>query len=549
MDRKSIRNEAEWQSMVSEVQALRRKLHSKTEALLIITKDLDATQKERDQYKLMAEKLRVRCQSYKRQFTDFPITKDQASLIQMLRDTRNQKSAHQKQCEVLQQKLAEALGDVKLLRERFARQRIGDEGIGPRHFPAHEREELVIQLEDAKQSADHYRQEFNIANDQIAEIQAEKDDMAKKAERLNSELNFMLNGDKKRIIDIDALCMENKYLQERVKQCQDEKNSLHAQMSKLKALLNSRKAKSSDIKPGTIRNSGLVFSPKQIKQFLSTTAGVVNSTDTVSDLQTIAAALLETVNDKNLALHHLRNTNKILGKRVAELELKLKTLEVAGLWTLSGQRPPRSSPIVSVTPSASVDEEFFSSLGCRLSHLSDTCDRAFHKLVSLTPESASSNDDITKLTDDVTANHTMNSDCSNPEVDDSTNEIDVSDHHGDHSTESAIGDDEFEHHHCHGDQNDSDVMHYHGNYTNGNSVAVDCDGGTNLMLQSVSSHCDVTEFGGNEHLHKYDTTVPSHETEPMTSNCHPAQTTSTNHNHIGPSTAKLTDNSYSNDKQ
>lgn len=58
--------------------------------------------------------------------------------------------------------------------------------------------------------ADRYRQEFNIASDQIAEISAEKDDMTQKAERLNNELNFMLNGDKRRIIDIDALCMENK---------------------------------------------------------------------------------------------------------------------------------------------------------------------------------------------------------------------------------------------------------------------------------------------------------------------------------------------------
>ena len=39
---------------------------------------------------------------------------------------------------------------VQLLRENIARQRVGDDDFGARHFPAHEREELVKQLEDAK---------------------------------------------------------------------------------------------------------------------------------------------------------------------------------------------------------------------------------------------------------------------------------------------------------------------------------------------------------------------------------------------------------------
>nr|XP_039262962.1 coiled-coil domain-containing protein 149-B-like [Styela clava] len=410
MDRRR-RTEADWLTLVSELQALKRKLTSKSEALLILSKDLESTQKERDQFKLMAEKLRVRCQAYKRQFSDYPLTRDQASLIQMLRDTKNQKVAQQKQCEVLQLKLNEALGDVKLLRERFARQRIGDEGIGPRHFPAHEREELVVQLESEKQQAEQYRQELNIANDQVTELSSERDEFRLKAERLNNELNFMLNGDKKRIIDIDALCMENKYLQERVKQCQEEKNSLHSQMGKLKAVLNARKATNTDIQPGKIRNSGLVISPKQVKEILMNRAGLPTSAENVSDLQSIAAALLETINDKNLALHHLRNTNKILGNRVAELERKLRTLEVVGLWSTNGQTPSLSStPKIktedessNLTPTSAnnPEDEFLSSLGSRLSKLTDVCARSFeeYKLVSLTPESSGSVSDAAKSGD------------------------------------------------------------------------------------------------------------------------------------------------------
>ena len=39
----------------------------------------------------------------------------------------------------------------QLLRENIARQRIGDDDFGARHFPAHEREELVQQLEEVKE--------------------------------------------------------------------------------------------------------------------------------------------------------------------------------------------------------------------------------------------------------------------------------------------------------------------------------------------------------------------------------------------------------------
>ena len=41
----------------------------------------------------------------------------------------------------------------QLLREQIARQRVGttDEGMNTRHFPAHEREELVQKLESSRE--------------------------------------------------------------------------------------------------------------------------------------------------------------------------------------------------------------------------------------------------------------------------------------------------------------------------------------------------------------------------------------------------------------
>ena len=48
-------------------QICKRKLDSKCEALLILTKDLDQCRQERDQFKLMAEQVQERYQAMKRQ--------------------------------------------------------------------------------------------------------------------------------------------------------------------------------------------------------------------------------------------------------------------------------------------------------------------------------------------------------------------------------------------------------------------------------------------------------------------------------------------------
>lgn len=88
----------------------------------------------------------------------------------------------------------------------------------------------------------------------------------------------------------------------------------------------------------------------------------------ISDLKSLATALLDTIHEKNLVIQHQRHTNRylwradspapsrrpkrkhdqltccrpccrILGNRVADLEKKLKTLEVSGLWSLPGVLP------------------------------------------------------------------------------------------------------------------------------------------------------------------------------------------------------------------
>ena len=103
-----------------------------------------------------------------------------------------------------------------------------------------------------------------------------------------------------------------------------------------------------------------------VHQLLENKSCLTPTPQTMSDLQSLASALLESLNDKNMALTHQKKTNKwvnttgqcvhddlrykswacvlylvpfcrILGTRVYELEKKLKTLEVSGLWNIPGK--------------------------------------------------------------------------------------------------------------------------------------------------------------------------------------------------------------------
>uniref|UniRef100_A0ABM5GHR8 Coiled-coil domain-containing protein 149 isoform X1 n=1 Tax=Pogona vitticeps TaxID=103695 RepID=A0ABM5GHR8_9SAUR len=341
----SNRTESDWQGLVSEYLVCKRKLESKKEALLILSKELDTCQQERDQYKLMANQLREKHQSLKKKYRELidgdpsipPEKRKQANLAQLLNDSRDRNKHLGEEIKELQQRLGEVQGDNKLLRMTIAKQRLGDEEVGARHFAAHEREDLVKQLEKAREQIEALQHDLQAALDELQDVKQECSFYQDKSERLNQELNHVLGGHVNRIIDIDALCMENRYLHERLKQMQEEVNILKSNIVKYKNALERRKNSKSHNKSNSSALTG-VLSAKQVQELLSEDHGcsLPATPQSISDLKSLATALLETIHEKNMVIQHQRQTNKILGNRVAELEKKLRTLEVSGLWSLPG---------------------------------------------------------------------------------------------------------------------------------------------------------------------------------------------------------------------
>uniref|UniRef100_A0A673ZPD1 Coiled-coil domain containing 149 n=1 Tax=Salmo trutta TaxID=8032 RepID=A0A673ZPD1_SALTR len=319
----------------------KRKLESKKEALLILSKELDTCQQERDQYQLMANQLRERHQGLKKKYRELIVSlhpRNRLNLAQLLRDSRERSKQLSEEVKELSQRLAEAQGDNKLLRMTIARQRLGDEEVGARHFQAYEREDLVQQLETAREQNEELEHSVKSLTDELQDVRAERNVFQEKAQRLNHEVNHILGGHECRILDVDALCMENRYLHERFKQLQEEVTMLKTNVMKYKSALESRKNSKTYGKANSSALTG-VLSAKQVQELLLSEdhgCSLPVTSQSISDLKSLATALLETIHEKNLVIQHQRQTNKILGNRVGELEKKLKTLEVSGLWSLPG---------------------------------------------------------------------------------------------------------------------------------------------------------------------------------------------------------------------
>ncbi|XP_012705282.2 coiled-coil domain-containing protein 149 isoform X1 [Fundulus heteroclitus] len=342
----SRRSESDWQGLLNEFLVCKRKLESKKEALLILSKELDTCQQERDQYKLMANQLRERHQALKKKYRELidgdltlpPDKRNQVNLAQLLRDSRERSSQLSEEAKELKQRLLEAQGDNKLLRMTITKQRLGDEEVGARHFPAHEREDLVKQLEQAREQNEVLMHSVKSLTDELQDVRAERDVFQQKAHRLNVEMNHIMGNDETRFLDIDGLCMENRYLHERLSQLQEEVSLLKANLVKYKSALESRKNSKMSGKPNSSALTG-VLSAKQVKELLLSEENGCSlpvTPQSISDLKSLATALLETIHEKNMVVQHQRQINKILGNRVAELEKKLKTLEISGLWSLPG---------------------------------------------------------------------------------------------------------------------------------------------------------------------------------------------------------------------
>lgn len=366
------RSEREWTILVNEYNICKKKLNSKREALKILTSDLELCQRERDIYKNKIKQLLKEVDDFKRKQEEQEIKQAQKSsssspakkrgssfsgnsvweqelqnvrqrkqktLSQLLCESRGENKALKKDLAELHQLYHDSQEDIQLLRDVIAKQknsknsiRAGDDGLDPR-------QNLVSQLEKSQEKMMKLERDKMAISDEKAEVATERDHYKDKSERLNTQLNFILGADDRRLVDIDSILMENRYLKEQIKQLKEEKSMAVSALARYKNTFEKRKNKILKAQfPASYANTPKHAMPSLISDLIGHLSSSSPVPSTVADLQFLANSLSETLSEKDVALQHLRSANKILGHRVAELEKKLKTLEVSGLWSLQGHR-------------------------------------------------------------------------------------------------------------------------------------------------------------------------------------------------------------------
>ncbi|KAH7965129.1 hypothetical protein HPB49_003973 [Dermacentor silvarum] len=205
---------------------LQCRLESKAEALLILTRDLEQCQSERDQFKLMADQLRERHGELRRRLQAWGPTiasvydgknlkgQTEKSLAQLLCDLKEQNRQLQSENESLTQKLRESLEDGKA---SFC------ESSWRRRAPQPPLSRSMAQC-SAKQAARSWCDSSSCSSkcsmlegdlqavlDEKEELVRTGDAYRQKVDRLNLQLNHALRGGADYVpLDVDALLMENR---------------------------------------------------------------------------------------------------------------------------------------------------------------------------------------------------------------------------------------------------------------------------------------------------------------------------------------------------
>lgn len=211
---------------------LKKKIQIKTQALLMLSQELDQCRSQRDRYKLMAEELqgdlnrrkladkKTTANGFRTLVGDFSLNRERSSqekkskadkleedtqLMDLLIEAREQNKCLRLQVDTLRQKMKEAQADIKALRAKKAEEPRFSSQVTP---SLHQREELLEQLERLNVRCRQLKVDLQSVLDEKQELEIERDAFKCKAHRLNHELSNALSASKP--VDVDALVNENR---------------------------------------------------------------------------------------------------------------------------------------------------------------------------------------------------------------------------------------------------------------------------------------------------------------------------------------------------
>uniref|UniRef100_A0A336LPH3 CSON000086 protein n=1 Tax=Culicoides sonorensis TaxID=179676 RepID=A0A336LPH3_CULSO len=379
--------------------ALYRKLQSKVEALNIMRNELEKYRTERDQWKLMAETLQLRYSAIKNTISVHSPNNSVdysggSSVRALLTETQQSNIQLQTEVDTLRQRLNEVEGDMALLRKRNRELLNQKKDLSVKSDSVIqedrqdgwnlEKSKMIAQLEQLKKQIAQLKYDLKGVLDEKEEVVTERDAYKCKAHRLNFELNTALKneGPQAKILDIDALILENKLLQERLKNLESELEMSKNTVEKHKGLIESKRKKG--IMKFTTNKQNLSSQVTDLIDRSHNRETVKNGddhvslkTESVSELKEICLGLLDKLNDKSLELSHQRKANKLLAAKIADLQNRITGPNEDKNHT-SNFSP--SQILLGGYSSAQVDQD----------HVENNYDKFDHDPITLSPAASSS---------------------------------------------------------------------------------------------------------------------------------------------------------------
>ncbi|CAF1336963.1 unnamed protein product [Adineta steineri] len=326
----------------NDIQILQKKLDSKTKAFGILINELESLRHERDQFKTLADSLQEKCVQLRKPtinkieplnaihhsqtLYEHPNDSTIHLLKTALKTVQDEKEGLQSKIDELQYELNDVKGDLSIFRQKRNRDRNNSNNQyenNDKELDNHREDQSILlnHLEQSNERINELHNDLKLITCEKEELEIERDSFKIKYNKLNQELNKMLNGNEKCIVDIELVLSENRYLKEKIIELTREKSLAIANANKYKDLIQTQR--SAFHRQGKIQSSGDILTYNQVRSVINQSYILPNNPETDNDLRSIAEALFENIKDKNVTIIHQRKINKLLASRIIELEKRL----------------------------------------------------------------------------------------------------------------------------------------------------------------------------------------------------------------------------------
>lgn len=361
------RSERQWQILVSEYKACRKKLQSKREAHQIMLKMLSDHDKEKEQ---LENKLKSLENAAEELISGHDLAPNLVKFVGLKATSEKGKSViqglilhiskMQSDLDKNNQLLADFSAENSDLKKDLKAVRADKTGFNRVMSPVldncdRDREDFLAMIQSLKQEVEVCNTRIKTQNDEATDFRIEREFYKQKVKTLTEQL--LEKNECQPIAQVEELLVDNRELRDKVDRLQHINAALVSHNS-LPTGLSSRpsvhtRGYHSNSYPSSIKkrsrgnkwNKHVTFGEEEeedegigfirsVKEKVRVETELQHLQTLIQDMQKVSNGLAETVLDKSTALKHQRSSNRLLGERVTELEAKLRALEMSGFWSV-----------------------------------------------------------------------------------------------------------------------------------------------------------------------------------------------------------------------